>query len=161
KLYQYGLNDGFGQNQGANNACPAQTTATGAQANTTTIEVGSTKFFYVGDQINITGVSPSGAKLVTDIPHSTHITVSSAVTVGANAAIQDCMGSFNNDANALWRAESGCTQTNCGQTIHLFVYAGYDETSVWQEFGPMLFQNKEDIPREPWGNPNPLLPNWT
>ena len=27
------------------------------------------------------------------------------------------------------------------------IYAGYDETSVWQEFGEMKFQTKEDYSR--------------
>ena len=30
--------------------------------------------------------------------------------------------------------------------IVLRIYAGYDETSVWQEFGEMKFASKEDIP---------------
>ena len=67
---------------------------------------------------------------------------------------------FNSDATALWNADTGCAATNCGQTVHLFVYAGYDETSVWQEFGEMKFENKEDIPHAVWGNPNPKKPNW-
>ena len=71
-----------------------------------------------------------------------------------------------------WAPTSTPTPTRCGtrtraarpptaaQTVHLFVYAGYDETSVWQEFGEMMFQNKEDIPHAVWGNPNPNKPNW-
>ena len=38
--------------------------------------------------------------------------------------------------------------------IILRIYAGYDETSVWQEFGEMKFRSKEDIPAA-WGNPDP------
>ncbi len=160
-LYQYGLNDGFGQNSGANNVCPAQTTTTGAQSAVSTIAVSSSKFFYASDSINITGVSPSGAKTVTAIPDDTHITLSTPVTVPANAAIQDCMGNFDTDSANLWHQQAGCNSDSaCGADVHLFIYAGYDETSVWQEFGPMIFQNKEDIPRVPWGNPNPLLPNY-
>jgi hypothetical protein len=41
----------------------------------------------------------------------------------------------------------------------LRVYAGYDETGVWQEFGEMKFNTKEDITPE-WGNPNPDKPRW-
>ncbi len=41
----------------------------------------------------------------------------------------------------------------------LRMYAGYDETGVWQEFGEMKFNSKEDIPPE-WGNPNPDMPRW-
>jgi hypothetical protein len=131
KLYQYGLND-IGQNHGTTgNGCPAQSTVMSAAAATQTIEVGSSAFFYVGDVITIGGVSPSGTKTVTAIPDATHITVSVAVTAAAGAAVQDCINtSFNTDANNIWHQEANCTG-NCGATIHLFVYAGYDETSVW------------------------------
>jgi M6 family metalloprotease-like protein len=40
------------------------------------------------------------------------------------------------------------------------VYAGYDETSVWQEFGEMKFQTREAVP-DSWGPPDPNLPNWS
>jgi M6 family metalloprotease-like protein len=38
-------------------------------------------------------------------------------------------------------------------------YAGYDETTTWQEFGEMMFQTPDDIPEE-WGNPDPDKPRW-
>jgi M6 family metalloprotease-like protein len=160
KLYQYGVND-IGQNHGTTgNGCPAQTTVAGAQAAQTTIAVASSAFFYVGDVVTFGAVSPSGTKTVTAIPDATHITLSVPVTVADGTALQDCLNTnFNTDANNLWHAGANCTG-NCGATIHLFVYAGYDETSVWQEFGEMMFQNKEDVPRAIWGNPNPALPNW-
>ena len=41
----------------------------------------------------------------------------------------------------------------------LRLYASYDETGVWQEFGEMKFNTKEDIPPE-WGNPNLAKPRW-
>lgn len=41
----------------------------------------------------------------------------------------------------------------------LQMFAGYDETATWQEFGEMKFQTKEDIPAE-WGNPDPTKPRW-
>jgi len=41
----------------------------------------------------------------------------------------------------------------------LRMYASYDETGVWQEFGEMKFNSKDDIPAE-WGNPNPDMPRW-
>ena len=76
--------------------------------------------------------------------------------------MQDCLGTnFNSDANALWQAGSGCNPSNnCNHTIHLYIYAGYDETSVCQEFGEMKFQSQADVPRETWGNPNTLYPTW-
>jgi hypothetical protein len=41
----------------------------------------------------------------------------------------------------------------------LRLYASYDETGVWQEFGEMKFASRDDIPPE-WGNPNPDMPRW-
>lgn len=69
-----------------------------------------------------------------------------------------CDGNLNDDAAAAWRADLGCTG-NCGYDVILRVYAGYDETSIWQEFGEMMFQTKQDIP-DAWGPPDPDLPNW-
>lgn len=66
-------------------------------------------------------------------------------------------GSIEHDADALWRADAGDLKSK--YDIILRIYAGYDETSVWQEFGEMKFQTKEDIPEE-WGNPDRSKPRW-
>lgn len=159
KSYQYGLND-IGQNPDNGDSpagCPAQTTATGAQDNASTIAVGSSAFFYAGDVVTIRGVS--GRRTVTAVPDGTHLTLSAPVTVTDGAALNDCAGtSLETDADALWHADAGCTG-RCGFDVVLRIYAGYDETSVWQEFGDIKFQTPDDIPREPWGNPNQALPN--
>ncbi len=158
RLAQYGVND-IGQNHGTTgNGCQGATTVLGAQTAVTNVAVTDASVFYVGDVITFgTGTS---TRTVLAIPDATHVTVSAAVTAAAGSPVQDCINTnFNTDAANLWRADTGCTG-NCGQTIHLFIYAGYDETSVWQEFGEMMFQNKEDVPRAVWGNPNPALPNW-
>jgi M6 family metalloprotease-like protein len=153
---QYGLTD-IGQER--QQGCPGQTTVTGGQADVTTIAVESTKFLKVGDSITIAGVTPSGQKIVTGIPDETHLTLSSTVTVTDKAAINNCAGSrLEPDADKLWHADANCTG-NCGYDVVLRIYAGYDETSVWQEFGEMKFQSEQDVPREIWGNPNPALPN--
>src|SRR4051794_18857484 len=116
--------------------------------------------------VGTAGASGPGVTLTAPLAadHATGATVGDAdVSItAAGTTVQDCLGtSFNADAGALWAAATGCNvSTNCGHTIHMYVYAGYDETSVWQEFGEMKFQNKEDVPREIWGNPNPLQPNW-
>ena len=158
--YQYGLDD-IGQNHGTTgNGCPAATKVSGAQASTTTITVASSRFFYAGDAVTFSSVTPTGRKTIASIPDATHITLTTPVTVADGATLQDCVGTdFDSDAENLWHQQASCTG-NCGATIHLFIYAGYDETSVWQEFGEMMFQNKEDVPRAVWGNPNPELPNW-
>jgi M6 family metalloprotease-like protein len=153
---QYGLNDiGQPQQQG----CPGQTTVTGAQTGVTTIAVESTKFLKVGDLITIAGATPSGQKTVTGIPDDTHLTLDSAVTVADKASLNNCAGTrLESDADKLWHADAGCTG-DCGYDVVLRIYAGYDETSVWQEFGEMKFQSPQDVPRDTWGNPNPALPN--
>jgi hypothetical protein len=139
--------------------CPAQTTVAGAQSAQTTIEVGDSDFFYVGDVVTFGSVSPSGTKTITAIPDQTHITLSTPVTVADGTSLEDCRNTnFDSDATNLWHQQAGCTG-NCGATIHLFFYAGYDEASVWQEFGEMMFQDQSSIPRVPWGNPNPKLDN--
>jgi hypothetical protein len=160
RSYQYGVND-IGQNptNGPTPAgCPAQTMTTGAQTSTATITVASTAFFYRGDVITIAGVNPNGRRTVTAIPDGTHLTLDAPVSAAAGAAINDCAGTrLESDADALWHADAGCTG-QCGFDVVLRIYAGYDETSVWQEFGEMKFATPADIPPA-FANPNPALPN--
>ncbi|SEH02277.1 M6 family metalloprotease domain-containing protein [Nonomuraea solani] len=153
---QYGLNDiGQPQQQG----CPGQATVRGNQADVSTIAVESAAFLKVGDLITIAGVSPAGQRVVTAIPDDTHLTLDATVTVTDQAGINNCAGTrLETDADKLWHDDQGCTR-NCGFDVVLRIYAGYDETSVWQEFGEMKFNSPEDVPREVWGNPNPKLPN--
>ncbi|MGD8277012.1 MAG: peptidase M6, partial [Gemmatimonadota bacterium] len=61
------------------------------------------------------------------------------------------------DADSLWRADAGDVKDQYDAVLR--IYAGYDETSVWQEFGEMKFDTKADIPPE-WGNPDPSKPRW-
>jgi M6 family metalloprotease-like protein len=70
------------------------------------------------------------------------------------------------DADALWRADVGDEDPATRRSkivdsypIKLRIYAGYDETTVWQEFGEMKFASREDIP-ERWGNPDKSKPRW-
>ncbi|HUU04406.1 MAG TPA: peptidase M6 [Patescibacteria group bacterium] len=69
-----------------------------------------------------------------------------------------CDGELEADADALWRAAAG-ENIAAGYDIVLRIYAGYDETSVWQEFGEMKFQSPEHIPPA-WGNPDAKKPRW-
>jgi M6 family metalloprotease-like protein len=62
------------------------------------------------------------------------------------------------DCDAVWTAELGKDVRKDFDAV-LRLYASYDETGVWQEFGEMKFNTKEDIPAE-WGNPNPIKPRW-
>jgi M6 family metalloprotease-like protein len=62
------------------------------------------------------------------------------------------------DCDAIWSAAIGKDVRKEFDGI-LRLYATYDETGVWQEFGEMKFNSKEDIPAQ-WGNPNPEKPRW-
>ena len=67
-------------------------------------------------------------------------------------------GRMERDCDALWTAAVGKDIRKDFDAV-LRMYASYDETGVWQEFGEMKFNAKEDIPPE-WGNPNPEKPRW-
>lgn len=61
------------------------------------------------------------------------------------------------DIDALWKADAGDIKGRYDAILR--IYAGYDETGVWQEFGEMKFLSKDDIPSE-WGNPDTSKPGW-
>ena len=69
-----------------------------------------------------------------------------------------CNHRMEPDVDALWVADKG-GDIKSQYDIILRIYAGYDETSVWQEFGEMKFRSKEDIPAA-WGNPDTTKPRW-
>jgi M6 family metalloprotease-like protein len=61
------------------------------------------------------------------------------------------------DIDALWKTAEGDIKKAYDAILR--IYAGYDETGVWQEFGEMKFLSKENIPPE-WGNPDTSKPRW-
>ncbi len=67
-------------------------------------------------------------------------------------------GRMEPDCDSIWIQDMGRDLRGDYDAI-LRIYASYDETGVWQEFGEMKFATKEDIP-ESWGNPNPSRPRW-
>lgn len=69
-----------------------------------------------------------------------------------------CNGRMEPDVDALWLAAAGA-DVKSRYDIVLRIYAGYDETSVWQEFGEMKFKSKDHIPAA-WGNPDKTKPRW-
>jgi M6 family metalloprotease-like protein len=77
---------------------------------------------------------------------------------GACPTDYTCNSRMEPDVDALWTADMGA-DIKKQYDIILRIYAGYDETSVWQEFGEMKFNSKEDIPSE-WGNPDTTKPRW-
>lgn len=70
-------------------------------------------------------------------------------------------GRMEPDCDSIWAEDVGMDVQELRQRYDgiLRIYAGYDETGVWQEFGEMKFATKDDIPPE-WGNPNPDMPRW-
>ena len=61
------------------------------------------------------------------------------------------------DVDSLWKADAGDIKSQYDAILR--IYAGYDETGVWQEFGEMKFLTQDDIPVE-WGNPDTTKPRW-
>ncbi|MFI5711385.1 Xaa-Pro dipeptidyl-peptidase [Kribbella sp. NPDC051620] len=74
-------------------ACPArQSTVTGDQANTATLTVADTSAFRIGftltvPQTTANGTITSTTRLISNIPDSTHLTLSSAVATGAGQKV--------------------------------------------------------------------------
>jgi hypothetical protein len=69
-----------------------------------------------------------------------------------------CGRDLRKDARAAWIAEVG-ERTAARYDFVFFLSAGQDESSTWQEFGPMKFGAPGAVPDE-WGPPDPALPNW-
>ncbi|HEX6327154.1 MAG TPA: M6 family metalloprotease domain-containing protein [Jiangellaceae bacterium] len=82
-----------------------------------------------------------------------------------------CNRNIRTDGGNAWRADIGCASGLCGFDNGFYVTAGHDESSTWEEFGQMLFADREDVPdelgppRDENGDP-PLnqngdpMPNW-
>ena len=66
-------------------------------------------------------------------------------------------GIMEPDTDSLWKAAEGDLINKYDAILR--IYAGYDETGVWQEFGEMKFISKDDIPAV-WGNPDTSKPRW-
>ena len=77
----------------------------------------------------------------------------------------NCDRGFREDAKAAWEADQGKGVADKFDNV-FFIGAGEDESSTWQEFGEMKFQNKEDVTDE-FGPPadlkeaDPTLKNWS
>ena len=94
--------------------CPArQTTVTGDQSNTATLTVANSSAFMVGQTLTIqitaaNGSTSSVSSLITDIPNSTHVTVTSPVAAGtgqkvaAGSIVSLACGNANPTPYAEW-----------------------------------------------------------
>ncbi|GAA0924756.1 peptidase M6 [Virgisporangium aurantiacum] len=71
---------------------------------------------------------------------------------------ETCQLNIRTDARAAWIADVG-EDVAAQYDFVFFLSAGQDESSTWQEFGEMKFQNKEDVTDE-FGPPDAALPNW-
>ena len=80
---------------------------------------------------------------------------------GANMPFDEkpAEGNMQGDLDKMWAAEQGADIRNQFDLV-MRMYAGYDESSVWQEFGEMKFQTKEDVSAA-FGNPDPSKPRWS
>lgn len=70
-----------------------------------------------------------------------------------------CTKNLRTDARAAWVADVGA-EVPAGFDFIFYMSAGQDESSTWQEFGPMKFPTKEDV-TDAFGPPDPALPNWS
>ncbi|TYC10615.1 peptidase M6, partial [Micromonospora sp. MP36] len=77
---------------------------------------------------------------------------------GACPSGEACAKNIRTDGLGAWRAAVGDAVANSFELVFI-LSAGQDESSTWQEFGQMMFQNKEDVP-DAWGPPDPNLPNY-
>ncbi|MFK3980814.1 M6 family metalloprotease domain-containing protein [Micromonospora sp. NPDC050397] len=71
---------------------------------------------------------------------------------------ETCNRNIRTDGLGAWRAAVGDEVANSFELVFI-LGAGQDESSTWQEFGQMMFQNKEDVP-DAWGPPDPAMPNY-
>ena len=69
-----------------------------------------------------------------------------------------CTRNMRTDTRAAWVADAGA-EVPAGFDFVFYLGAGQDESSTWQEFGPIKFPTKEDV-TDDFGPPDPALPNW-
>ena len=70
-----------------------------------------------------------------------------------------CNRNIRTHGNAAWVADVG-TEVPAQFDFVFFLSAGQDESSTWQEFGPIKFPTKEAV-TDDFGPPDPALPNWS
>jgi M6 family metalloprotease-like protein len=70
-----------------------------------------------------------------------------------------CNRNIRTDARTAWVNAVG-PEVPAGFDFVFYLSAGQDESSTWQEFGPIKFENKEDV-TDRFGPPDENLPNWS
>jgi M6 family metalloprotease-like protein len=69
-----------------------------------------------------------------------------------------CNRNLRADSRAAWVADVGA-DVPAGFDFVFYLGAGQDESSTWQEFGPMKFPTRQDV-TDDFGPPDDALPNW-
>ncbi|GIE53095.1 peptidase M6 [Amorphoplanes nipponensis] len=69
-----------------------------------------------------------------------------------------CGRDLRADARAAWLADVGADEAARYDFV-FFLAAGQDESSTWQEFGPMKFTTRDEV-TDAFGPPDETLPNW-
>ncbi|WP_244246806.1 M6 family metalloprotease domain-containing protein [Nocardioides euryhalodurans] len=70
-----------------------------------------------------------------------------------------CDKDLRADAFAAWQAAEGTDVRDDFDFVYI-LSAGQDESSTWQEFGPMKWEEREQV-TDPFGPPDESLPNWS
>jgi M6 family metalloprotease-like protein len=70
-----------------------------------------------------------------------------------------CNRNIRTDGRAAWVADVGA-EVPAQFDFVFFLSAGQDESSTWQEFGPIKFPTKEAV-TDDFGPPDDALPNWS
>ncbi|WNE94523.1 M6 family metalloprotease domain-containing protein [Streptomyces luomodiensis] len=83
--------------------------------------------------------------------------VENSMNPGACPAGDTCGKDIRADGRAAWVADVGAGEADAFDFV-FYLTAGQDESSTWQEFGPMKFPGAQDIPAA-WGPPNPAGDN--
>ncbi|MEV4432161.1 M6 family metalloprotease domain-containing protein [Streptomyces sp. NPDC049585] len=73
---------------------------------------------------------------------------------GACPVGDTCGKDIRADGKRAWVADVGADKAGSFDFIY-YLTAGVDESSAWQEFGPMRFRGAADVPAT-WGPPSPL-----
>ncbi|KAF3899005.1 Secreted metallopeptidase [Trichophyton interdigitale] len=90
--------------------------------------------------------------------------IGESMNAGACPVGETCYYEIRDDALGAWRKDIGEEKAKSFELVFI-LSAGQDESSTWQEFGEIMFQNKEDVtdafgPPPGNGTGNMTLPNY-
>ncbi len=131
------------------------TSTTGISAGQTiSIDTGAATEYAMIYTVGTAGATGTGLTLINALT-AAH---ASGAPVTAYPTIQTCNANFRTDAAAAWTADVGSAVIATYNNV-FYVSAGEDESSTWQEFGQMMWEDKEDVP-DSFGPTNPNRPNF-